>query len=459
MTQGNAPEAEGSSRSDTLPNSQKEQGSATSVTDALSRAMRPDLPKTHPASAEKGGSSSIEQGSTGQNSDSTLHTERSHPTNTSLGQPQEARPNVQQANDGGKSRDALSTDQGARMASADAASRGVRPDLPGNKSDQIQAATKVTFTDSDIAAHSKAHVIEGRPTLLSKEQDKGLRIDSPKDGVGFQRGSSQLVPGTLEQWFANLSEGQRKALSDPHASVIITATASRLGSESDNLQLSAERANTVQKWLQDHGIRASIETQPLGEEPAKQAGKADGTDDPSDRVAKIEIIPAEQRPAQDGVKSIMDQLTPPPKEDRLHQQFQDHVKIVGEGIKEALKGDPEGAVLKVGAKELVWAGKQLLRDLRENEIRMQISSNLVPAFMGRMADLTGVQRLPHHHPLQDKSTYARLGKEMAERMWNDLSGKERQHLTTLAQSNQGRAFQRELEDAVRNLYLSRGIKY
>lgn len=250
--------------------------------------------------------------------------------------------------------DNIPINQRTQGPSADAASRAERTELPNASLAQIDTAN--TFDRNPRAkpqASEQDHQVapQHEHTLSPKEREERLRIATPADGVGFQFGSAQLVPGMMEQWLASQPESLRIALSDPATKVIITASASRPGSEETNLRLSEERTASVQQWLREHGVHAEIVTHALGEELAKQAGKSDRADDASDRVAKIEVIPAVAK-AETSAPFFRDHAHAPEVPKDPEENFGEELAkfgiehsvehIVSDKIGEKLVGEPGG---------------------------------------------------------------------------------------------------------------------
>jgi outer membrane protein OmpA-like peptidoglycan-associated protein len=342
---------------------------------------------------------------------------------------------------------------------------GEKPQPSHDKSDAQERRSSVrppNAVDQTVRAHrdetkkddpTRSHHDQ---TISAKEREERLRIATPADGVGFQFGSAQLNPGRMERWYGNLQESERAALSDPNAHVLIMTSASRPGSDSYNKQLSFERGNAVLQWLQDHGVRAHIDIYPVGEDLAKKAGKPDGVDDASDRVARIEIIPSFT--PKEGVEKILGQAPQPTKENKTLKAGRELFDIAKDTGKGALKS-PETApeeILKGIGKAVKWMAEHTLQDISEARIEREISSNFIPAFRGEIERLTESRQ--QHFPIED-NVFAQMGRETARQIWDNLPIGTQDGLKILDHSDQGDAFRKQLGEAMQNQYISKDIKY
>jgi outer membrane protein OmpA-like peptidoglycan-associated protein len=293
-----------------------------------------------------------------------------------------------------------------------------------------------------------------------------LRVATPVDGVGFRSGSRQLIPGSMERWWAGLDPLQRAALMDPSMRFVLTASASRLGTSQDNMNLAFARFNSVYEWLQNHGVQAQVDVRIVGETLAEAAGKPPNSDDPVDRVVKIEITP---RLTPNGAAGELLGGLPQPTRESTLEGFGRLVVDIGLAfvptkavvVRDILTGQkPLETILDaLSTIPLNLAGveaKYMTKLMRESRGEYHVSADFIPGFRSEIERLS--EGTTHTVPAQ-YNAWSVLGKAMANQTWSNLPQWKQKAISELAKSDRGGEFRGQLDLQLRQRYISKDIRY
>ena len=167
-------------------------------------------------------------------------------------------------------------------APADGAKKSGSTRQQGNTFDQFAAAR--------YKGDKMQSLDRRRPQLSPKEISERKRVSDDAGGVGFGFDKDKPSLDQLKRWYSQLTDKQKKALQNPNATVTISATCSRPGSESYNKTLSERRAKNTAKALRDQmGVKAKIFAFGFGETFAKEQKHPNHVDLHQDRYAIIHI--------------------------------------------------------------------------------------------------------------------------------------------------------------------------
>jgi outer membrane protein OmpA-like peptidoglycan-associated protein len=126
--------------------------------------------------------------------------------------------------------------------------------------------------------------------LPPEELAERARIAKPQGGVGcgFDRVPTKEA---VKDWYNSLSKEEKAALQDPRTEVVLTATASLVGTREHNDKLTQRRGDAVKDILEkDLGVKAKILTDPQGFTNAEENEAPKEKDNHRDRVVLIDIL-------------------------------------------------------------------------------------------------------------------------------------------------------------------------
>lgn len=335
-----------------------------------------------------------------------------------------------------------------------------------NQPRQSAATTSASLTTNDKTRP------EAGERLSKAEKTERSRIYSPQDGVGFAFGKDKPATGEIERWQAGLTDRERSALKDPNTRIVITAGASRVGGQDFNAQLTDRRAvNVQQELVETFGVNpGSIDINSLyrGEELAIQKGKPDHKDNAEDRTATIQVFSggqnanrataADKPSVQDAVDSLTQGLSRPEQKDLSKQRALDQLKIGKDFVVFAVSGNLWKG-LSAGFKEIGWMGKEMVRDMTDAKVILNMGTQFNPAFMGRICEWAGVPKKDAYQSSILDNKYSAWGRQVADRVWNNLSDQEQANIVTTMHSDARDKFEKQLSTYLHDFYASRNMTY
>jgi outer membrane protein OmpA-like peptidoglycan-associated protein len=146
-----------------------------------------------------------------------------------------------------------------------------------------------------------------QPGAKAGQEGSERDVIHPPNGVGYATDrhdtDRKVLQGRLDALPAGVQDALKQGGKD--VSVQITAGASRSGPASYNQELSAARGQDMAKALRDLGVKADIHVDAVGESNAAKAGALDGTDNPADRKATMQVVGVGQQvPGSSGAGAV-----------------------------------------------------------------------------------------------------------------------------------------------------------